>query len=1235
MEAFGLVSSVITVVETSWKVIGFLEGVKHGGKSRRALLEEVTLLWLVFRRLKEEIDLPTGKQAHEPWVEPLKILDGPRGISAQIREQLNDLEAQLTPPIGRFHEAMSNLRWPFQEKEVTRIVSRLQELKQTTILVIQQSGHRMSREMQGELSCIKNVVEDTFLKKLLAWLTPLNFSQKQQEILGSADPYTCHVLKSKRFKLWHEHDLRSLWCWGAPGAGKSVVAASVYADVTKREELNTRDESYVILDGLDEVSNLSERDAMVKAIHNIGASVKVFITSRHSEDITEAIEATQTCKECHDSNAEMYTKSLERMEQSLRPKHYGILKKLLLWIAWGQRPLSIIELGHALAIYPGIEDIDEEDILPIRQIATWSAGLLFVDGDDFLRVIHPTTSRFFEGRRHELYPKGDSVMAHDCLHYLNMKILRAPLEGPDRRSLFIIRRKQYPLIDYAVLNCFKHVARSREKGEIKPTVEFLLSDALKPFIQALHYVDAKWTDDTDASALHVAVYFGITDVVSKLIDEGEDPNARDSFGATPLMYAAARGSDGLPELKRLLEAGADPALICNFGSTTLIRAVKLGAVTLVAELMRQTDININATPSSIAVHSALITATRLIDPSIIKILVARQDIDINLRNRHKVGECTPLHAAVYWRNLPAAKHLLAHKDIKVDSRDLARNETPFFYSARVGLTDFMELLLDHGANINEQDNNSGNALMRAVDYDESEAVELLVKRGIDTTHRDVYGRTALHSSSCNRSWRSMEYLLHVTDLDVNLRGRSGETPLHDSAWKLDARGASILVNAGARCDIKNSDGQTPVDIVMLRNRPDILDILRRAKGYIESAPDARLQSSLSDAVIGDPSDVLRSRIAKATLQEINASSAFAGTALHEACRHGRADVVEMLLRAGADMSVTNSFGRTPIDKAIKYGQLDCIKVLFKHDVDPERRLTSDGHMWEFACKRHHLDIALALVEAANVDKSSDYLQKALDGAAMDDKVAITRRLVGAETSKTFPADADEPPPDGGLQAWTQALMAHLVVVNTWGTINSFGIFQTFYRDYLSRPASDISWIGSMQVFFLFVAGVFTGRLTDAGYFRTVFGIGSALVVLGSLTASFATEYWQLFLSQGLCIGLGMGGLFCPVMAVLSTYFKRRRNLAIGIAISGSATGGMIYPVMARQLLPKIGFGWTMRVMALVQLVTLLVANIFMRSRLRPRRAGSLVELSAFKEKPYLLFTIGMFFNFWGVYFAFY
>lgn len=34
-----------------------------------------------------------------------------------------------------------------------------------------------------------------------------------------------------------------------------------------------------------------------------------------------------------------------------------------------------------------------------------------------------------------------------------------------------------------------------------------------------------------------------------------------------------------------------------------------------------------------------------------------------------------------------------------------------------------------------------------------------------------------------------------------------------------------------------------------------------------------------------------------------------------------------------------------------------------------------------------------------------------------------------------------PPPDGGLQAWTQAAMGHLIVINTWGYITSFGVFQ--------------------------------------------------------------------------------------------------------------------------------------------------------------------------------------------------
>lgn len=178
---------------------------------------------------------------------------------------------------------------------------------------------------------------------------------------------------------------------------------------------------------------------------------------------------------------------------------------------------------------------------------------------------------------------------------------------------------------------------------------------------------------------------------------------------------------------------------------------------------------------------------------------------------------------------------------------------------------------------------------------------------------------------------------------------------------------------------------------------------------------------------------------------------------------------------------------------------------------------------------------------------------------------------------------------------------------------------------LDRTPSEISWVGSVQVFLLFFIGTFTGRLTDAGYFRPVFIVGTLTGVLGLFMASISTTYWQLFLSQGVCFGLGCGCLFCPALSQLSTYFSTKRSLAIGIAAAGSATGGMIYPAMVQQLLPKIGFPWTMRSLAFIQLACLTVCNIGMRSRVPPRKTGALVDWASFKEAPYVLFAIGMFF----------
>ncbi|KAF2835120.1 MFS general substrate transporter [Patellaria atrata CBS 101060] len=246
---------------------------------------------------------------------------------------------------------------------------------------------------------------------------------------------------------------------------------------------------------------------------------------------------------------------------------------------------------------------------------------------------------------------------------------------------------------------------------------------------------------------------------------------------------------------------------------------------------------------------------------------------------------------------------------------------------------------------------------------------------------------------------------------------------------------------------------------------------------------------------------------------------------------------------------------------------------------------------------------------------------------------LVRIVTGRSTTSTRRDPG--PPPDGGLNAWIQVIMAHLVIFNTWGYISSFGVFQTYYTGVKGYPPSDVSWVGSVQIFLLFFIGTATGRATDAGYFRPVYVTGCMLQVIGVFMTSLSSKYWHLFLAQGICTGLGNGFQFCPTMSLLSTYFSAKRSLVIGIAASGSATGGIVYPIIVRQLLPKIGFPWTVRVIGFVMLVLSALTSALLRTRLPPRKSGPLVEWNAFKETTYVLYCVGMFLSFWGLYFAFY
>lgn len=198
-------------------------------------------------------------------------------------------------------------------------------------------------------------------------------------------------------------------------------------------------------------------------------------------------------------------------------------------------------------------------------------------------------------------------------------------------------------------------------------------------------------------------------------------------------------------------------------------------------------------------------------------------------------------------------------------------------------------------------------------------------------------------------------------------------------------------------------------------------------------------------------------------------------------------------------------------------------------------------------------------------------------------------------------------------------------MNTWGFTNSFGAFQTYLTDTLNSSPSTISWIGSMQIFLLFFMGTISGRLTDSGHFRVVFFVGSLATVVGIFASSFCHQFWQFFLALGVAVGVGNGCLFCPMLTVMSPYFDKRRAMAIGIVACGSASGGLIYSSIARQLVPSVGFPWTMRTISLIQFALLAVANVYLRPRVPAKSSSPWVDWAAFRDMRYSYYAISSFF----------
>jgi MFS family permease len=252
-----------------------------------------------------------------------------------------------------------------------------------------------------------------------------------------------------------------------------------------------------------------------------------------------------------------------------------------------------------------------------------------------------------------------------------------------------------------------------------------------------------------------------------------------------------------------------------------------------------------------------------------------------------------------------------------------------------------------------------------------------------------------------------------------------------------------------------------------------------------------------------------------------------------------------------------------------------------------------------------------------------------------------------------PASSSPPNRDAddttSLRAWYQVIVNHLVMLNSFGLIQSFGIFQLPYEVLLSSSPSTVAWIGSIHIFFVYFLGTFSGWALDRGYYKRMLFLGSILQITGLLVAGFSKSWAMTFVFHGMFQGIGHGLMFCPAVAMTTRHFKdsRMKMTALGMAGCGASTGGILFPLIARYTIDMRGIGDTLWIICgVIGFVSILIqvlasmSGVPKRERTVPaersgRNTARIIEWRAFKEPCYALYVVAMFFVFVGLWIPFF
>ncbi|KAJ7273921.1 ankyrin repeat-containing domain protein [Mycena rebaudengoi] len=712
-----------------------------------------------------------------------------------------------------------------------------------------------------------------------------------------------------------------------------------------------------------------------------------------------------TLKNLPEDLEQTYTEAMDRIEsQNKEDKRIALLA--LTWVANAKRPLSVTELLEAIAIEPGTKSLDREGVVEMGTVLSVCAGLIIVDQDGTVRLIHYTTQKYLDDilnvwaleKKHALLEysfqhglihamgKPESMLQHLILEFLgqasrwnvfwnairfNPHSASSPWEFLDS---FNDQPQFHTTLHYSALfnlqETFQNLLAQdlhlwdEKKGEL-----FIISSSfgyvgmVELLLKKGVDVDVNLLDVKYGNSLRAASYHGNEVVIRLLIERGANVNAQSGEDGNALQAAVAGRN---PEVvKLLIDNGADAALE--------------GRNTEIVKLLIDNGADVNA-----PVGAMLQAASWWGNTDIVKLLIDK-GADMNAQG----GEHgNALQAAVAGRNTEAVK-LLIDKGADVNAQGGKYGNA--LQAAVVGRnTEVTKVLIDNGANVNAQGGKYGNALQAASAEGYKTVVQLLINKGADVNAQGGEYGNALQAASTHPNTSTVQLLIDQ-GANVNEQGGVYGNALQAASYHGNEEVIQLLIVKGANVNAQGGEYDNALQAASTEPNTAIIHLL------IDHGADVNQQSGMYGNALQAASyygnkEIVRLLIKKGA--DVNAQGGKYGNALQAASTQPNTAIIQLLIDHGADVNQPGGTYGNALQAASFYGNEELVRLLIDKGVDVNAQGGKYGNSLQAASTELNTAIIQLLIDqGANVNEQGGIYGNALQAASYCGNKEIVRLLI--------------------------------------------------------------------------------------------------------------------------------------------------------------------------------------------------------------------------------------------------